>query len=122
MPNFWCAALGVCCRRHPHPSARKMQELVAVGEKLGVVGAGPSFPKCSRMFVLSTSCRTVFLNACRRHPPPSARKMQELVAVGEKLGVKVDDRTAGALALSLQAMRDACKDEATSSVRVFTVC
>jgi hypothetical protein len=41
--------------------------------------------------------------------------------VGEKLGVKVDDRTAGALALSLQAMRDACKDEATSSVRAFAV-
>lgn len=43
--------------------------------------------------------------------------MKELVAVGEKLGVKVDDRTAGALALSLQAMRDACKDDATSQVR-----
>lgn len=43
--------------------------------------------------------------------------MKELVAVGDKLGVKVDDRTAGALALSLQAMRDACKDDATSQVR-----
>ena len=52
----------------------------------------------------------------RRHPPPSARKMKELVAVGEKLGVTVDDKTAGALALSLQAMRDACKDDATSQV------
>lgn len=41
--------------------------------------------------------------------------------MGEKLGVKVDDTTAGALALSLQAMRDACKDEATSSVRGFTL-
>jgi hypothetical protein len=36
--------------------------------------------------------------------------------VGEKLGVKVDYTTAGALAVSLQAMRDACKDEATSQV------
>lgn len=43
--------------------------------------------------------------------------MKELVAVGEKLGVTVDDKTAGALAVSLQAMRDACKDEATSQVR-----
>lgn len=42
--------------------------------------------------------------------------MKDLVAVGEKLGVTVDSKTAGALALSLQAMRDACKDEATSQV------
>lgn len=42
--------------------------------------------------------------------------MKDLVAVGEKLGVTVDAKTAGALALSLQAMRDACKDEATSQV------
>jgi hypothetical protein len=42
--------------------------------------------------------------------------MKELVAVGEKLGVTVDAKTAGELALSLQAMRDACKDEATSQV------
>lgn len=44
------------------------------------------------------------------------------MAVGEKLGVKVDDRTAGALALSLQAMRDACKDDATSQVCVARQC
>lgn len=42
--------------------------------------------------------------------------MKDLVAVGEKLGVTLDYKTAGALAISLQNMRDACKDEATSQV------
>jgi hypothetical protein len=58
----------------------------------------------------------IYCAAVRRHPPPSARKINDLVKVGEKLGVKVDYTTAGALAMSLQAMRDACKDEATSQV------
>lgn len=48
--------------------------------------------------------------------------MKELQAVGEKLGVTVDCKTAGALAISLQAMRDACKDEATSQVRDGKAC
>jgi hypothetical protein len=42
--------------------------------------------------------------------------MQELLAVGERLGVAVRAETAGALATSLQALKDACADDATSQV------
>jgi hypothetical protein len=42
--------------------------------------------------------------------------------VGERLGVAVRDETAGALALSLQALKDACQDDATSQVRARCVC
>ncbi|KAF6257028.1 exoribonuclease [Scenedesmus sp. NREL 46B-D3] len=52
----------------------------------------------------------------RRHPPPSERKLGELKAAAEMLGVKVDSSSAGALQASLNAVRAACQDDAAREV------
>jgi hypothetical protein len=48
---------------------------------------------------------------CRRHPPPNERKLKELAAAGEKLGLNINISSAGALEASLQEIRSTCKDQ-----------
>ena len=53
----------------------------------------------------------------RRHPPPNERKLKELAAAGEKLGLNIDISSAGALEASLNEIRSSCKDQNVVEVR-----
>jgi hypothetical protein len=57
---------------------------------------------------------------CRRHPPPSERKLGEFKAAAQMLGVTVDSSSAGTLQASLNAIRAACQDDAAREVRQLT--